>query len=151
MVSDVRIGIVGIGRLGMKHAENLAFRVRGARLHAACALEPDRVQSVCRHWGVPRGYTRFEELLSDKELDALFVASSSAEHCRQACAALDAESAIQGAIRFAPSSGGQSLDMSVHDIDLARWMLGAEATTIFADTRSFRQDELVRLPARRSA
>ena len=45
---------------------------------------------------------------------------------------MDPESAIEGAIRFAPTSGGQFLDMSVHDIDLARWMLGAEATTIFA-------------------
>jgi len=185
----------------MKHAENLAFNVRGARLEAACALEPERVEAVRREWGVPRGYTRFEDLLADKGLDAIFIASSSGEHCRQACAALDAgfhvfcekplgisleecrateeavarnhskvfllgfmrrydascthakslidaghigspilfrgysvdpESAIEGAIRFAPTSGGQFLDMSVHDIDLARWMLGAEATTIFA-------------------
>ena len=200
-IRDVRIGIVGLGRLGMKHAENLAFRIRGARLEAACALEPDRVQAVCRDWGVPRGYARFEDLLADRELDAIFVASSSAEHCAQVRSALDAgrhvfcekplgvtleecraaeeavarnpgrvfllgfmrrydasyrraktlidagrigkpilfrgysvdpESAIEGAIRFAPSSGGQFMDMSVHDIDLARWMLGAEATTIFA-------------------
>ena len=200
-VQEVRIGIVGLGRLGMRHAENLAFRVRGARLEAACALEADRVQSVCRDWGVPRGYTRFEDLLADPGLDAIFIASSSAEHCAQVRASLDAgrhvfcekplgvtleecrdaeeavarnpgsvfllgfmrrydssyrrakalidagrigkpilfrgysvdpESAIQGAIRFAPSSGGQFLDMSVHDIDLARWMLNAEATAIFA-------------------
>jgi myo-inositol 2-dehydrogenase/D-chiro-inositol 1-dehydrogenase len=199
-MEKVRIGIVGLGRLGMKHAENLAFRVPGARLEAACALEPDRVDQV-RSWGVPRGYTRFEALLEDKGLDAIFIASSSGEHCRQVVAALDAgchvfcekplgitlpecrtaeeavarnpspvfmlgfmrrydasyrraksmidegrigtpilfrgysvdpESAIEGAIRFAPTSGGQFLDMSVHDIDLARWMLGGEATTLFA-------------------
>ena len=45
---------------------------------------------------------------------------------------VDPESAIEGAIRFAPSSGGQFLDMSVHDIDLARWMLGGEAETVYA-------------------
>ena len=200
-MNPVRIGIVGLGRLGMKHAENLAVRVVGARLEAACALEPDRVEHACREWGVPRGYGRFEDLLADKQLDAIFIASSSAEHCRQIEAALDAgfhvfcekplgvsleecrtaeraaarhpdkvfmlgfmrrydpsyrraremvaagdigtpilfrgysvdpESAIQGAIRFAPSSGGQFMDMSVHDIDLARWMLGGEAATVYA-------------------
>ncbi len=199
-MQEVRVGIVGLGRLGMKHAENLAFRVPGARLEAACALEPDRVEHV-QGWGVPRGYTRFEDLLADRDLDAIFIASSSGEHCRQIGAALDAgrhvfcekplgisleecraaeeavarnpsrvfmlgfmrrydasyrrakslidegkigtpilfrgysvdpESAIQGAIRFAPTSGGQFMDMSVHDIDLARWMLGGEASTIFA-------------------
>jgi myo-inositol 2-dehydrogenase/D-chiro-inositol 1-dehydrogenase len=199
--NQVRVGIVGLGRLGMRHAENLAFRIAGARLEAACALEPERVEKVCREWGVPRGYGRFEDMLQDRELDAIFIASSSGEHCRQIGAALDAgfhvfsekplgisleecqaaeaavarhpekvfmlgfmrrydasyrrakdlidqgrignpilfrgysvdpESAIEGAIRFAPTSGGQFLDMSVHDIDLARWMLGGEAMTIFA-------------------
>lgn len=200
-LNDVRLGIVGLGRLGMKHAENLAFRVVGARLEAACALEPDRVEKVRREWGVPRGYARFEDMLADRDLDAIFIASSSGEHCRQIGAALDAgfhvfsekplgismeecrtaeaavarnpekifmlgfmrrydasyrrakelidqghigkpilfrghsvdpESAIEGAIRFAPTSGGVFLDMSVHDIDLARWLLGAEVTSIVA-------------------
>ena len=199
-MEEVRVGIVGLGRLGMKHAENLAFRVPGARLEAACALEPERVRQV-QDWGVPRGYTRFEDLIADNGLDAVLIASSSAEHCRQVSAALDAgrhvfcekplgvsleecraaeqavarnpssvfmlgfmrrydasyrrakqlidegkigtpilfrgysvdpESAIEGAIRFAPSSGGQFMDMSVHDIDLARWMLGGEVSTIYA-------------------
>jgi myo-inositol 2-dehydrogenase/D-chiro-inositol 1-dehydrogenase len=33
----VRVGIVGLGRLGRRHAENLAFRVAGARLVAAAS------------------------------------------------------------------------------------------------------------------
>jgi myo-inositol 2-dehydrogenase/D-chiro-inositol 1-dehydrogenase len=36
-------------------------------------------------------------------------------------------------VRFAPASGGIFLDCSVHDIDLARWMLGSpRATRVFA-------------------
>jgi myo-inositol 2-dehydrogenase / D-chiro-inositol 1-dehydrogenase len=36
-------------------------------------------------------------------------------------------------VRFAPSSGGIFMDCSVHDIDLARWMLGnPRATKVFA-------------------
>ena len=36
-------------------------------------------------------------------------------------------------VRFAPTSGGIFLDCSVHDIDLARWMLGnPRATRVFA-------------------
>ena len=45
MNRGARIGMVGLGRLGMKHAENLAVRVGGARLEAVCALEPDRVDA----------------------------------------------------------------------------------------------------------
>ncbi|MEM7383403.1 MAG: Gfo/Idh/MocA family oxidoreductase, partial [Verrucomicrobiota bacterium] len=45
---------------------------------------------------------------------------------------IDPESAIDGAIRFAPTSGGQFLDMAIHDIDLARWYLQAEPVSVFA-------------------
>lgn len=200
-MNKVRIGMVGLGRLGMKHAENIAVRTAGAELSAVCALEPDRVSHACKAWGVPNGYDRFEAMLENRDLDAVFIASSSGEHCRHIGQALEAgfhvfcekplgvtleecmlaeeavarhpgqvfmlgfmrrydssyaraqklirdgyigrpilfrgysvdpESAIDGAIRFAPTSGGQFIDMAVHDIDLARWMLGAEATTVFA-------------------
>ena len=33
----VRVGVVGLGRLGKRHAENLAYRVPGAVLVAACS------------------------------------------------------------------------------------------------------------------
>ncbi len=39
---------------------------------------------------------------------------------------------IKGVIAYGPTSGGQFLDMSVHDIDLARWMLGSEPERIWA-------------------
>jgi len=199
-MKKVRLGIVGLGRLGMKHAENIAVRVGGAELTAVCALEPERVKHAEDSWG-SRGYASFEDMLADGELDAVFIASSSSEHCRQIRQALDAgyhvfsekplgvtieecleaenaverhpervfmlgfmrrydesysrakkliddgyigrpilfrgysvdpESAIEGALQFAPTSAGQFLDMSVHDIDLARWMLGAEAVSVYA-------------------
>ena len=37
MSDRVRIGIVGLGRLGRRHAENLAFRAPGAELVAAAS------------------------------------------------------------------------------------------------------------------
>lgn len=45
---------------------------------------------------------------------------------------IDPESAIEGAIKFAPTSGGQFLDMAIHDIDLARWFLKSEAKNVYA-------------------
>ncbi|MCD7896764.1 MAG: Gfo/Idh/MocA family oxidoreductase [Planctomycetaceae bacterium] len=39
---------------------------------------------------------------------------------------------IKGAIAYGPTSGGQFLDMSVHDIDLARWMVGSEPEQMWA-------------------
>jgi len=44
----------------------------------------------------------------------------------------DPETFIDGAIAFAGHSGGQFLDMAVHDIDLARWFTGSEPETVYA-------------------
>ena len=45
---------------------------------------------------------------------------------------VDPISAIAGALAYAPHSAGQFLDMAVHDIDLARWYLGAEPESVYA-------------------
>lgn len=39
---------------------------------------------------------------------------------------------IQGALKYAPHSAGQFLDMAIHDIDLSRWFLDSEPTSIYA-------------------
>ena len=43
-VRNIRIGIVGVGRMGRRHAENLAFRVPGAELVAACSPISEELQ-----------------------------------------------------------------------------------------------------------
>lgn len=44
----------------------------------------------------------------------------------------DPEKFIDGAIAFAPTSGGQFLDMAVHDIDLIRWFAKKEPVSAYA-------------------
>lgn len=89
-MKKVKMGIVGLGRLGRKHAENIAFRIPNAELKAVCSIVKDEVDDVVKSWGIEYGYTDFNEMLKNKELDAIAIASSSTEHCRQIEAALDA-------------------------------------------------------------
>ena len=37
-MKEVKVGIVGLGRLGSVHAENLTFKIPGCKLVAACSL-----------------------------------------------------------------------------------------------------------------
>lgn len=197
----VRIGIAGLGRLGRRHAENLARRVAGARLAAACSPLADECAWARETLAVPRVYEDFDALAADPELDALWLVTPSALHADQIVAALRAgkhvfcekplsldlgecervlaeararphlvatigfmrrfdpsyrdayarrggrdRPAVPRAladlrpersrglfVRFAPSSGGIFLDCTVHDIDVARWLLGApRATRVYA-------------------
>ena len=54
---------------------------------------------------------------------------------------IDPEAMVDGAIRFAATSGGIFLDMAIHDIDLMRWFLGAEATEVYALGCTFKHPE----------
>ena len=54
---------------------------------------------------------------------------------------IDPEALVEGAIRFAKTSGGIFLDMAIHDIDLMRWFLGCEATEVYAMGATFKHPE----------
>ncbi|WP_078408942.1 Gfo/Idh/MocA family oxidoreductase [Priestia abyssalis] len=88
-MKKVRVGIVGLGRLGRQHAENLAFRIRHCELHAVCSVSDEEVEEAKREWGIPYGYTNYDEMLENKELDAIFIASPSGFHCEQIEKALE--------------------------------------------------------------
>lgn len=54
---------------------------------------------------------------------------------------IDPEALVDGAIKFAATSGGIFLDMAIHDIDLMRWFLGCEATEVYAQGCTFKHPE----------
>ena len=50
---------------------------------------------------------------------------------------LDAISMIDGFVKFAPTSGGEFLDMAIHDIDMSLWFLEDDVDTIYATGNSY--------------
>lgn len=200
-MQTVKIGSVGLGRLGYEHARNLAFSVPGAQLCALCDVAEDPLRETARELGVSKTYVDFSAMCADPELDAVVIVSPSAYHAQQIKIALDAGkhvfcekpldttvenclaaekaveahaelvfmlgfmrrydksylhamrkiqngdigrvvlvrsytqdpiASIESAIRFGPHSGGQFLDMCVHDIDLIRWFSGSEPKNVWA-------------------
>ena len=192
----VRVGIAGLGRLGRRHAENLATRVAGAELVAACSPVESELQWAGDTLGIAHRYRDYGELLRHPGLDAVFLVTPTILHAAQIMQALDAGKHVfcekplsldladcervqraaaahpelqvligfvrrfdasyrdaqakiaQGVIgtpfmvraqtcdrvdptgafvAFAATSGGIFLDCSVHDIDLARWLLSSPA------------------------
>ncbi|MCM3023738.1 Gfo/Idh/MocA family oxidoreductase [Heyndrickxia ginsengihumi] len=90
MANKVKVGIVGLGRLGYQHAENIAFRIPQCDLTAVCSIVENEVKELQERWGIPYGYTDYDEMLKNKELDAIFIASPSGFHCEQIKKALKA-------------------------------------------------------------
>ncbi|MGB0405543.1 MAG: Gfo/Idh/MocA family protein, partial [Fusobacterium sp.] len=168
-------------------------------------------EKVKKEWGVKYTYKNYDEMISNDELDAVFVSSPSGLHCEQIEKALkagkhvfsekplgttveeckvaekavekygkdlifmlgfmrrfdpsykyakemvkagkigkpfmfrsysqDPESCIEGAIAYAGHSGGEFLDMSVHDIDLARWFMEDEPMQVWAIGGCYKHQE----------
>lgn len=89
-MNKVKVGIVGLGRLGKQHAENIAFRIPNAELTAVCSIVEKEIAEVQKNWRIKYGYTDYDEMLENKELDAIFISSPSSFHCEQIEKALKA-------------------------------------------------------------
>ena len=76
-MKTVKIGSVGLGRLGHEHAKNLATQVPGCELAAICDVDAGRVKEVAEELGVQYTYTDFEEMCRNPELDAIVIVSPS--------------------------------------------------------------------------
>lgn len=54
---------------------------------------------------------------------------------------IDPEAMVDGAIKFAATSGGIFIDMAIHDIDLMRWFLGSDPVEVYATGSTFLHPE----------
>ena len=89
-MKKIRIGIVGLGRLGKHHAHNLRFQVHQAELAAACSIVPAELKWAKATLGIANVFQDYEAMLARGTLDAVFIASSTSEHARQIIQGMEA-------------------------------------------------------------
>jgi myo-inositol 2-dehydrogenase / D-chiro-inositol 1-dehydrogenase len=195
--SDLRCGVLGVGRIGRVHATNLARHVSGATLVALADPQPDLLAGLAADLGVSRTYADYRDLLAADDIDAVVVCTPTSTHFQvlmDAAASgkqmfaekpvdldlarideINAEVARRGlnmmvgfqrrydpdfrrvrdVVRaggvgdvhivrissrdasppsrdFILSSGGMFLDMTVHDLDVVRFVTDSDVTGVFA-------------------
>jgi myo-inositol 2-dehydrogenase/D-chiro-inositol 1-dehydrogenase len=89
-MKQIRFASVGLGRLGYKHAENLASKISGVNLACVCDVDEKKLAEVKSLWDLSSTYTNYEQMIANEELDAVLIASPSAFHCNQIKIALEA-------------------------------------------------------------
>ena len=77
----INFGIIGAGRIGKLHAENLLSRVKGARLKAITEPFLDEDWSASRN--IPETGKDHRMMLDDPEIDAILIGSPSPVHATQ--------------------------------------------------------------------
>ena len=197
MTDKLNIGLIGAGRIGRLHAENLAYRLPEANPVAVSDIFVDAAVKIAAELGIPSAYQDHRPILEDKAIEAVLICSSTDTHAQlieEAAAAgkhifcekpiaLDLDeidralaAADQTGVklqvgfnrRFDPNfrrvqeivasgqigtphilritsrdpqpppieyikvSGGIFLDMTIHDFDMARFLMGGEVEEIYA-------------------
>lgn len=86
----LNIGVVGIGRMGQRHAMNILFYTPRATLLCVCSpAESDLIwaEKYLRDYGVEI-YSTFEEMIETPNLDAVVIASATSLHVHHSLASL---------------------------------------------------------------
>lgn len=193
----IRCGVVGVGRIGKIHIQNLVNRIPGAELVALSDVAAGELASVAAQFGIARTFADYRDLLALPEIEAVVICSPTDCHYRmivdaaargkqifcekpidlslekvQAANDEVARSGVRMMIgfnrRFDPhfqkiretiaagnvgephvlritsrdpgpppeayirASGGLFLDMTIHDFDMARYLMGREVTEVYA-------------------
>ncbi|WP_027417620.1 inositol 2-dehydrogenase [Aneurinibacillus terranovensis] len=197
MKKQIRCAVLGLGRLGYWHAENLATKIKGATLQ--CVADPfaGQAEKVARELDAKQWTRDPNEVFENSNIDAVIIATPTSTHADMIQKAAkngkhifvekpltndvkEADEVIRiiqenqvlcqvGFMRrfdpayveakrrvlagdigtpiyfkgvsrdpgsppaeFIKNSGGIFFDMSIHDYDVARFLLGAEVTTVSA-------------------
>ncbi len=94
MTGKVNCAVLGIGRLGWRHAENLAVRVAGASLHAVADIDPRRAELFARRYDIPHYTSDIDTVLEDPAIDAVVIVTPTTTHSRLIRKAIAAGKAV---------------------------------------------------------
>ncbi|TBL69836.1 inositol 2-dehydrogenase [Paenibacillus thalictri] len=80
MKNHIRCAVIGLGRLGYWHAENVAGRVKHSELVCVVDADLQRAEKVGRELGAPRWTDNTDEVLEDPNIDAVVIATPTGTH-----------------------------------------------------------------------
>jgi myo-inositol 2-dehydrogenase/D-chiro-inositol 1-dehydrogenase len=197
MTTKINVGIIGAGRIGRVHAENLAYRIPEAQVLAVSDVYLEAAEKCAADYQIPAAFKDHRAILENKDIEAVIICSSTDTHAQfigeaaaagkhifcekpialdlakidEALAAVERHQVklqIGFNRRFDPNfkqardhvaagkigaphilritsrdpapppleyvkvSGGIFLDMTIHDFDMARYLMGSEVEEIYA-------------------
>ncbi len=80
MKRQVKIAVIGTGRIGSIHTRNLVRRIHEAQVVAICDIRLEVAQAVADELGIERVVKDYHELLEDKDIEALLIATNTDAH-----------------------------------------------------------------------
>lgn len=82
MAGKIVTGIIGAGRIGKLHAENMVFHVPEVKIKRVSDIFADSIGEWARDLGIENVAADYREVLNDPEIETVFVCSSTDTHAR---------------------------------------------------------------------
>lgn len=80
MSETLSIGVIGTGRIGRVHAENLVHQIPRARLTAVADVDESSARACAADLGINAAYGAYERVVSDERVDAVVICTSTDTH-----------------------------------------------------------------------
>jgi myo-inositol 2-dehydrogenase/D-chiro-inositol 1-dehydrogenase len=80
MKRQVNIAVIGTGRIGSVHTRNLVRSIHEAHVVAVCDIRLEVAQAVADELGIERVVKDYHELLEDKDIEAVLIATNTDTH-----------------------------------------------------------------------
>ncbi len=80
MTRKINIAVIGTGRMGSVHVANLVRKIPEANLVAICDIRLEVASAVATDLGIQHVVQDYHELLADKEIEAVLIATSTNTH-----------------------------------------------------------------------
>jgi predicted dehydrogenase len=76
------VGVLGVGEMGRRHAENLRRLVPSARLVAVADVAANRAKEVAAELEIEHSFGSFEDMLAHKDIDCVVIAAPDKFHAQ---------------------------------------------------------------------
>ncbi len=110
MTQNIRFGVIGAGRIGKIHAENLVTRIPGVEVVAVADVDISAAQELANRLHISTTVADYKNILLDPRIDAVAICSSTDTHAQ-----IVIESAQAGKQIFCE----KPIDMELNRIDAA--------------------------------
>ncbi len=76
----IKVGVIGAGRIGKIHAENLATRIPGVVVEAIADVNLSAAQELAEKLHIPHAYADYRKIMEDNSINAVAICSSTSTH-----------------------------------------------------------------------
>jgi len=78
-MKKIKLGIVGLGRIGIVHLNNVFTKLNNAEIYAASNVN-EKIKPYLKEIGLSKFYNKFQDLVNDSNVDAVIIASPTNLH-----------------------------------------------------------------------